>query len=64
MENTESRRQFMRKGLAAGAGILGLSNIDITQAGEPLRYAGKKVVVENARKIYSSPPDVKEKYCG
>ena len=68
METIESRRDFVRKGTLATAGLLGLSKIDAATAAaakkNPQLAKKKKVIVEKTKKIYSSPPDVKEKYCG
>lgn len=69
MENKESRRDFMKKGALTTAGILGLSEIDVAKAAataknKPYVAKKKKNIVEKAKKIYSSPADVKEKYCG
>ena len=68
MKGTESRRDFMKKGLAAGVGLAGLSNTDTGKAISLKRLQNTNtqgnIIVEKAKKIYSSPEEVPFKYCG
>jgi len=65
-----SRRHFIGQGIAATAGLAGLSTIGFSTAQaspkkpEPARYIGDKVGIENVRKIYSAPKGETLKYCG
>ena len=58
MKDTESRRQFMKKGIAAGAGIMGLSNLDTAKALSLSKLKTTNIqgniVVEKAEMIYTS----------
>ena len=59
MKDTESRRQFMKKGIAAGAGIVGLSKIDTAKALsmgklKALANVQGNIEIEKAKKIYTS----------
>ena len=54
MKSHESRREFMKKGVVTTAGLLGLSNIDISKAAVNKPQAKKKIIVEKTKKIFTS----------
>ena len=59
MKNNETRRQFVKKGIAAGAGILGLSKLEISNAKScrqsKVNNLSDDIAVEETKKIEDSP---------
>ena len=60
MKNTESRKEFIKKGFVTSTGLLGLSKIDISKAAAAAKNKTeackkKKIIVEKTKKIYSTP---------
>ena len=58
MNNFQSRREFLKKGVATGAGVVGLSNIGVANALSLSRQKNSnvqgKIIVEKTEKIYST----------
>ena len=68
MDKIESRRRFLKTGLATTAGVVGLAKVGCSQAPAVERpivntEKKKKIIIEKTKKIYSSPPEVPFKYC-
>jgi len=62
MKNTESRREFIKKGFVTSTGLLGLSKIDMAEAAaaaknEPEVGKKKKIIIEKTKKNIFLPEE-------
>ena len=67
MDKIESRRRFLKTGLATTAGVVGLAKVGCSQAPAVERpivntEKKKKIIIEKTKKIYSSPAGAPLRY--